>query len=282
VCPLGTAFEGFWLNLLRASERADAMHRQLQSLGVSAHYRRVDGVVGLAAAAAEHGLKAGEWGAWQGWLGLLEAASASPLSRVHLLEDDTEISPQFLALLAWPELEPLLASGYVIATDGYVSPQQAITILQRLQGRDVQQEPWLLIREGLPLPCLNSILLTPASAGRLLHCLRERLVAGAPLPPIDRALGDACDGWFTVAPFATGPLMEESLAGATREAHEAPLALSRYGLTLLRRCLMEPCDGLQLGEALAALMGDLPVGLPAQLVAALLQQLVEQGVVRPY
>jgi hypothetical protein len=276
-------FKGFWLNLASATSRAEEMGLQFRQLGLENLYERVEGGAPAPGVASGRNLKPREWGAWLGWLRLLEHAYQSRCDLIHLLEDDTEITPGFLDLLNWYGLSPLLHRDVLIATDGFVSPDQTLIILEKLAEPSPPRQPWLVVESGLPIPCLNSLLLTPSLAGELLQRLRQRLARPGALPPIDHAIAQVAGQWLTLVPFTTGPRLDHAMEGAIRTADDQTQMLSRYVLTLLRRCLMEPPTGQRsLLAEWDQLVRQLPSQHQSKLLAGLVKLLVTQGVVHPY
>jgi hypothetical protein len=151
--------EGWWLNLPNALDRAASMLTNLKALALDNRYQRFEAGLGSPAAAAARGLSVGEAGAWSSWLQLLHQASRSKAAIVHLLEDDSELTEGLEALLSWNGLHCLMAQGAIVCTDAYVSPSQAGQLLRHpAWGQD-----WQCISDGLPVPCIGSMLATPAT-----------------------------------------------------------------------------------------------------------------------
>ena len=232
--------EGFWLNLQGDSERSSRMRTQLGSLGLEASYRRFEASRGDAAHASSRGLSPGEEGAWRSWLAMLERAERSPSAVVHLLEDDVEITPALADLLAWPLLQHHLRTSHLVCTDGFVSPGQ---VRQLLAARR-ETAGFLVIDQGLRVPCLGSLLAIPSRLAVVRQALQVLWDGPEVLPPIDVALGYlAAQGevrFCTVAPFVTGPLLASARASRIREPGDPCLERSREALTHLRRILMDP------------------------------------------
>ena len=73
------------------------MQSRLAELHLSGQYLRISGIEVDADEAASRGLKSGEWGVWQGWIRMLDKASQSTASFVHLMEDDLTFLIRFLS-----------------------------------------------------------------------------------------------------------------------------------------------------------------------------------------
>jgi hypothetical protein len=84
--------QGWWLNLPAALSRAETLGGNLQALKLGNVYNRFEASPGQSQAAQLRGLSCGEAGAWTSWLQMMERASCSEATIVHLLEDDTEIT----------------------------------------------------------------------------------------------------------------------------------------------------------------------------------------------
>lgn len=247
------SLSGFWLNLDCCHERKDYMVKQFSSFGLCSLYTRVSGVLGDPDQAQGLGLKPGEWGAWLGWMSLLRCAAKSSSSMVHLLEDDTEITDHFKSLLCWSHFPNLISPNQFVCTDAYITPSQAIQIAdQALNAQDANT--WLVVSDGPRIPCLNSILLTPACAQYLHDQLQSLIEHRNTLYPVDVAIASLSVKWVTIAPFVTGPILDLSADSSTRLDSENDLALSRFALTLLRRSLLATCDFHDLRRGLFELM----------------------------
>ena len=258
--------QGFWLNLDRCGERAFWMRNRLSELGLSVHYRRVAGVEGDVNEASCRGLKPGEWGAWQGWIRMLDRASQSSASIVHLMEDDIDISDSFLRLVEDDLLSGLIVRRHVFCTDAYVSPRQCLGLLHAVAEARRDGRQWLEITSGFKIPCPNSLLMAPHVAGRLCAQLQEISKKGGPLPAVDIAIAKFFSSWSTIVPFVTSPKLHLASYGATRSEGELDSLFSRDALTLLRRSLFCQSDDLGFKIGLADLM----------------VLLAEVGVLRPY
>ena len=258
--------EGFWLNLDRCGERAFWMQKRLGELGLSVHYQRVAGVEGDVAEASCRGLKQGEWGAWQGWIRMLDRASQSSASVVHLMEDDIDISDSFVRLVEDDLLNGLVVRKHVFCTDAYVSPRQCLDLLHAVAAARRDGRQWLEVTDGFKIPCLNSLLMAPEVAGRLCVQLQEILNTADSLHAVDIAMAKVSNSWSTIVPFVTSPKLHLASAGCTRTGDEVDLLLSRDALTLLRRTLFCKGDDPELKICLADLM----------------VQLADIGVLRPY
>ena len=197
---------------------------------------------------------------------MLDKASQSSASFVHLMEDDVDISDLFLKLVQDDLLLGILARQKVVCTDAYVSPRQCLALLNALTEAKCDGHQWLEISSGFRIPCLNSLLLTPEVARRLCQELQVALRKGDSLHAIDVELAEVFSDWITVAPFVTSPKLNLASLGATRADTENASLVSRDALTLLRRALFCKSDD-----------HDLKVGL-----ADLLIQLADVGVLRPY
>ena len=143
------------------------MRCRLSQLGLSVQYQRVAGVEGDIAEASCRGLKPGEWGAWQGWIRMLDRASQSSASVVHLMEDDVNISGLFLKLVEDDLLYCLIVCRQIVCTDAYVSPHQCIALLHAPAEARGDGRQWLEITGSLRIPCLNSLLMAPDAAALL-------------------------------------------------------------------------------------------------------------------
>tara|TARA_B100000674_G_C37725558_1_gene861841 strand:+ start:129 stop:917 length:789 start_codon:yes stop_codon:yes gene_type:complete len=258
--------QGFWLNLDRCGERAFWMRNRLSELGLSVHYRRVAGVEGDVNEASCRGLKPGEWGAWQGWIRMLDRASQSSASIVHLMEDDIDISDSFLRLVEDDLLSGLIVRRHVFCTDAYVSPRQCLGLLHAVAEARRDGRQWLEVTDGFKIPCLNSLLMAPDVAGHLCAQLQEILNTADSLCAVDIAMAEVSNSWSTIVPFVTSPKLHLASVGETRTDNEVDSLLSRDALTLLRRSLFCSDDDL-----------DFKIGL-----ADLMVQLARVGVLRPY
>ena len=117
---------------------------------------------------------------------MLDKASQSSASFVHLMEDDIDISDSFSKLVQDDLLLGILARQKVVCTDAYVSPRQCLALLNALTEAKCDGHQWLEISCGFRIPCLNSLLLTPEVARRLclelqaalrkvIHCMQLML-----------------------------------------------------------------------------------------------------------
>jgi hypothetical protein len=273
--------EGWWLNLPEAVDRATTMQTNLQSLGLDEHYRRFEAEPGQPGRAQAMDLSDGEAGAWSSWLRLIQRASISEAAVVHLLEDDTEITEGLGALLHWEGLHSLLGQGVIVCTDGYVSPAQA----RHLLDHPGWGQCWQCITEGLPVPCIGSMLATPASWGRVHDLLQHHWSQSNALPPIDVLMGqlDALTV-VTVAPFVTTPRLDQARSSQIRQPGDACQERSREALTRLRRLLSWPAPaGAQPWDGEWELFWrNQPKNLQQHAVLDALEGLVRRGAIQPY
>ena len=279
---MAEAVEGFWLNLQGDSERSTRMHAQLATLGLQARYSRFEASRGDAAHASSRGLSPGEEGAWRSWLAMLEQAERSPSPVVHLLEDDVQITPALADLLAWPLLQHHLRASHLVCTDGFVSPGQ---VRQLLAARPAAPG-FLVIDQGLRVPCLGSVLALPAKLTAVRLALQVLWDGSEALPPIDVALGQlAAQGtvaFCTVAPFVTGPLLASARASRIREPGDACLERSREALTLLRRILMVSGEADAIATEWIGLLQAFEPEVQQEAFLDLLDGWIERGLVQPY
>jgi len=282
--------KGFWLNLPEAIERNKLILEQLNRLDIASLYTRIEASQGAPNKAKERAINGPwkgtpgkkEWGAWKGWLKMLEAAHKTDADVLHLIEDDVKITKDFLKLVNWRKLKPLLNSGSIICTDGYCSPSQAINILAHIQNEDSNESKWQIINEGLHIPCINSILITPDTALRLFNHLSTKLEQADSIAPVDIAMRDFSQGWLTLSPFCTGPSLKMSKQSTVRLQEEDDLANSRVALTLLRCCLMSNIDRDQMVNELCGLVNSLPKDKFTYFVAKAISELSDLGHVKPY
>ena len=273
--------EGWWLNLPRASHRAEAMRANLTALGLDNRYYRFEAGQGKPGEAAERGLTEGEAGAWWSWLQLLDEASRSEAAIVHLLEDDIELTEGLEVLLHWDGLHGLLAQGSLVCTDGYLNPSQARQIL----AHPGWGQGWQCITEGLPVPCIGSMLATPDTWGQVHQQLRKHWDANKALAPIDVVLGQiATMTVVTIAPFVTVPRMDLARLSQIRATGDDCLERSRGALTLLRRLLRWPSPGVEetWNGAWDLFWRNQPVSLQVNAVIDTLEGLAIRDGLRPY
>ena len=273
--------QGWWLNLPTAQSRAETLTGNLRALHLG-HYQRFEGQTGDAQEAAARSLSLGEAGAWSSWLQMMEQAGTSQAGIVHLLEDDTEITPGLQRLLAWEGLNPLLEHGAVVCTDGYVSPGQA----RHLISQPSWGESWHCITEGLAVPCIGSLLARPRTWKQLHALLQAQWHNRAPLAPIDVMLGQLPREQvpvITMAPFVTLPRLEQARISQIRSAGDLHRERSREALTLLRRLLGWPQQPCMLWQGEWDLFWrSQPEALQQQAVLDALDGLVQRGELHPY
>ncbi len=281
-CIQQLQLKGFWLNLNEATERNESILEQLSRLGITSLYSRIEAPYGESKKAKELGLKEGEWGAWMGWLKILKAAYKSNANVIHLIEDDIIITEDFLKLISWSGLNTLLNSGSIICTDGYCSPSQAMAIYEHTKKRDSEQPDWQTIKEGLHIPCINSILLTPSTALSLHNLLSNKLEQDDSISPVDIAMKDFSQGWLTLSPFCTGPSLKMSKQSTIRLYQNSILDNSRMALSLLRCCLMSQVDQEEIADELGGLINSLPKDKFTYFVIKMVGELSELDHIKPY
>ena len=282
--------KGFWLNLPEATQRNELIIEQLNRLGIKSHYSRIEASHGTPTKAKELGIRGPwkgtpgkrEWGAWKGWLQMLKAACRADADVIHLMEDDIEITPEFLKLINWSKLKSTLNSGAIICTDGYCSPNQVLSILAQIQKNKNSKPEWQIINEGLHIPCINSILITPDTALKLLSHLTDKFKQAGIMPPVDVAMKDFSQGWLTLAPFCTGPSLKMSKQSTIRLQDEDDLVNSRVALTLLRCCLMSKIDREQMINEFCCIINSLPEEKFTYIVSKMIKELSELGHIKAY
>lgn len=229
--------EGWWLNLPEAEKRATCISSNLQALGLTSHYYRFEGTYGDPQAAQTRELSIGEAGAWCSWIRMIQKAAKSKAEFTHLMEDDTEITEGLQALLHWDGLHSFIGQGGIVCTDGYVSPAQA----RHLLSQPSWGHTWQGIVRGLAVPCINSMIATPATWALLLKLLQAHWNKGEILEPIDVQIGKQDEiRIMTVAPFVTIPRLEQARTSQIRKPGDSCMERSREALTLLRRLLRWP------------------------------------------
>jgi GR25 family glycosyltransferase involved in LPS biosynthesis len=162
-------FRGLYINLDRDAARRKHMELEFERFGLSGRYQRLPAV-------------ANSWGA----LGCLKShLKALDLARrqhlnVHILEDDTILSPGLGPFLDSPGLEDLLQSHDIIFLDMWVDPKGPV--VRRFQA--ALQQPGPMDLKGIRIGTAASYVVSPRSAGRLLELLKN-----VP-PPVDSRYGD--------------------------------------------------------------------------------------------
>ena len=114
---------GFYVNLDHCEERRQRLERNLKRLEIAQRYERFPAISGDEQNAKVRGMNAGEFGIWQTWLELLRNVSTTATSDwdyLHVLEDDAEISSQFIDFC--DQLSGSEPVFHLLVTDMYVNP----------------------------------------------------------------------------------------------------------------------------------------------------------------
>jgi len=233
---------GFYVNLDHCEERRQRLERNLKELGIAQRYERYRAISGDEENARDRGLNAGEFGIWQTWLELLRnisTATASEWDYLHVLEDDAEISSQFIDFCdQLSGSEPVFD---VLVTDMYVNPS-----IHRALAEQHDQMKWrdaIKIRRDVYSGCLSSVMIHRGRVSSVLRMLEDVWRQPGQLLPLDntlrRLMHEKRLSIARTAPFLTSVREEDVLQSSIqpRQNQSVDVVLTQALCTHLRRQL---------------------------------------------
>ena len=233
---------GFYVNLDHCEERRQRLERNLKELGIAQRYERYRAISGDEENARDRGLNAGEFGIWQTWLELLRnisTATASEWDYLHVLEDDAEISSQFIDFCdQLSGSEPVFD---VLVTDMYVNPS-----IHRALAEQHDQMKWrdaIKIRRDVYSGCLSSVMIHRSRVSSVLRMLEDVWRQPGQLLPLDntlrRLMHEKRLSIARTAPFLTSVREEDVLQSSIqpRQNQSVDVVLTQALCTHLRRQL---------------------------------------------
>ena len=233
---------GFYVNLDHCEERRQRLERNLKELGIAQRYERYRAISGDEENARDRGLNAGEFGIWQTWLELLRnisTATASEWDYLHVLEDDAEISSQFIDFCdQLSGSEPVFD---VLVTDMYVNPS-----IHRALAEQHDQMKWrdaIKIRRDVYSGCLSSVMIHRGRVSSVLRMLEDVWRQPGKLLPLDntlrRLMHEKRLSIARTAPFLTSVREEDVLQSSIqpRQNQSVDVVLTQALCTHLRRQL---------------------------------------------
>ena len=132
-------------------------------------------------------MNAGEFGIWQTWLELLRNVSTTATSDwdyLHVLEDDAEISSQFIDFC--DQLSGSEPVFHLLVTDMYVNPS-----IYRALAEQHNQMKWrdtIKIRRDVYSGCLSSVMIHRGRVTSVLRLLEDIWTQPGQLLPLDNTL----------------------------------------------------------------------------------------------
>ena len=178
---------GFYVNLDHCEERRQRLERNLKRLEIAQRYERFPAISGDEQNAEVRGMNAGEFGIWQTWLELLRNVSTTATSDwdyLHVLEDDAEISSQFIDFC--DQLSGSEPVFHLLVTDMYVNPS-----IYRALAEQHNQMKWrdtIKIRRDVYSGCLSSVMIHRGRVTSVLRLLEDIWTQPGQLLPLDNTL----------------------------------------------------------------------------------------------
>ena len=178
---------GFYVNLDHCEERRQRLERNLKRLEIAQRYERFPAISGDEQNAEVRGMNAGEFGIWQTWLELLRNVSTTATSDwdyLHVLEDDAEISSQFIDFC--DQLSGSEPVFHLLVTDMYVNPS-----IYRALAEQHDQMKWrdaIKIRRDVYSGCLSSVMIHRGRVTSVLRLLEDIWTQPGQLLPLDNTL----------------------------------------------------------------------------------------------
>ena len=178
---------GFYVNLDHCEERRQRLERNLKRLEIAQRYERFPAISGDEQNARVRGMNAGEFGIWQTWLELLRNVSTTATSDwdyLHVLEDDAEISSQFIDFC--DQLSGSEPVFHLLVTDMYVNPS-----IYRALAEQHDQMKWrdaIKIRRDVYSGCLSSVMIHRGRVTSVLRLLEDIWTQPGQLLPLDNTL----------------------------------------------------------------------------------------------
>ena len=233
---------GCYVNLVRCEERRQRLERNLKELGIAQRYERFRAISGDEQNARDRGLNAGEFGIWQTWLELLSNISTATTSEwdyLHVLEDDAEISSQFIDFCdQLSGSEPVFD---LLVTDMYVNPSIHRTLAE--QHDQMKRRDAIKILRDVYSGCLSSVMIHRDRVTSVLRLLEDVWTQPGQLLPLDntlrRLLHEKRLSIARTAPFLTSVREEDVLQSSIqpRQNQLVEVVLTQALCTHLRRQL---------------------------------------------
>ena len=233
---------GCYVNLDRCEERRQRLERNLKELGIAQRYERFRAISGDEQNARDRGLNAGEFGIWQTWLELLSNISTATTSEwdyLHVLEDDAEISSQFIDFCdQLSGSEPVFD---LLVTDMYVNPSIHRTLAE--QHDQMKRRDAIKILRDVYSGCLSSVMIHRDRVTSVQRMLEDVWTQPGQLLPLDntlrRLLHEKRLSIARTAPFLTSVREEDVLQSSIqpRQNQLVEVVLTQALCTHLRRQL---------------------------------------------
>ena len=233
---------GCYVNLDRCEERRQRLERNLKELGIAQRYERFRAISGDEQNARDRGLNAGEFGIWQTWLELLRNISTATTSEwdyLHVLEDDAEISSQFIDFCdQLSGSEPVFD---LLVTDMYVNPSIHRTLAE--QHDQMKRRDAIKILRDVYSGCLSSVMIHRDRVTSVQRMLEDVWTQPGQLLPLDntlrRLLHEKRLSIARTAPFLTSVREEDVLQSSIqpRQNQLVEVVLTQALCTHLRRQL---------------------------------------------
>lgn len=279
--PMPSCVTGRVINLERATDRWQAMQRQIDQLGWRATHDRYPAQGATAEEARSLGLRsAGELGLWRTTKELLsEWLACNPAADdvLHILEDDAIVNPALPKLI-----QPLLdceANVDLLFTESFLTLEQYHQF-QRVETWRQASKNWLIFLQGRHYrACASSYLVRKRGAERILNMMQEK-EAAARLRPIDIAYremirGESIAATITLPFFSTINPSDDS---AIQTDLHAEISLAKNADLSLRRLLYtRTWDPASTGSILQELSSVMGRRLKPQQITSLVTTILRHG-----
>jgi GR25 family glycosyltransferase involved in LPS biosynthesis len=250
-----TAYQGFYINLDRSSDRNEQMLQQFRAFGLARRYIRFPAVDGRITGAPASSILPGEYGCFLSHANVLKGADRNRC--VHILEDDAILTPLAAPLIDRFISERVFDRFDIVFTDTFIEPHpEYIRFYKALFDKHAADGKIRVVDlSNMSFCCLASYIVAPGSIDKILDLYARELASGPNLAVDVFIRNTVSAGGLRAAvavPFVTSVRLE-GIGNSTIPGRQIDSAVQRANL-LLRRSIFVNRDLDEMARILGALI----------------------------